>query len=195
MTKTQTKKPRSERLEFKFFGVPEIRVSTRALRFRSRKTLALLAYLILEPGFHARDKLAALLWSESDQAAGRASLRTALAQINSELGGLISNRDAVAWTADHLELDVHRLERVFRAIGNPSSPELETQLETALALYRGDLLEGFDLSDANDFDDWLITSAKSCAVGWTTFSSDCASFKPKLVGSVARSRRHKAGAS
>ncbi len=73
--------------------------------------------IVIEPGFHARDKLAALLWSESDQAAGRASLRTALAQINSELGGLLSNRDAVAWTADHLELDVHRLERVFRAIG------------------------------------------------------------------------------
>jgi DNA-binding SARP family transcriptional activator len=148
-----------------FLGVPEVRLGARALRFRSRKVLALLAYLVLEPGLHSRDKLADLFWPESDEGAGRASLRNALAQINSELAALNSNREAVSWNSSHLELDVQRLELAFRAIGSPVSVELEAQLEAGLGAYRGDLLEGFDFSDAPDFDDWLL-ARREIVRGW-----------------------------
>jgi DNA-binding SARP family transcriptional activator len=157
VTKTQTAKARDRRLEMNFLGVPEVRLGARVLHFRSRKILALLAYLILEPGLHSRDKLADLLWPEADESAGRASLRNALAQINSELGVLRSNREAVSWNSSNLDLDVLRLERAFRFIGNPASAELEAQLEAVVGACRGGLLEGLDFSDAPDFDDWLLT--------------------------------------
>lgn len=165
MTKTQTAKARDRRLEMNFLGVPEVRLGARALRFRSRKVLALLAYLVLEPGLHSRDKLADLLWPESDEGAGRASLRNALAQINSELGALRSTREAVSWNPSHLELDVRRLEQAFRVIGSPVNAELEAQLEAGLGAHRGDLLEGFDFSDAPDFDDWLL-ARREIVRGW-----------------------------
>ena len=41
----------------------------------SAKSLALLAYLTLEPGPHSRDQLASLLWGECPDAKAKASLR------------------------------------------------------------------------------------------------------------------------
>ena len=136
-----------------------MRLGAQILRFRTRKTLALLAYLVLEPGPHARDKLADLLWSQALDGSGRASLRNALAQINAEIGaGLVrSSRDAVGWDAPDLETDVHSLEDASRAAGDgDATPELEARLARAAHLCRGELLEGLGFEDAPDFDDWLL---------------------------------------
>ena len=53
------------------------------------KALALLAYLAVEGGAHARPRLAALLWGEQDDEHARASLRQALAQLRRALGPLL----------------------------------------------------------------------------------------------------------
>ncbi len=79
-----------------FLGVPEIRFKNRTIRFRTRKTVPLLAYLMLEPGLRTREKLVALFWSQSLDNAGRASLRNALTLINRELDVLHANLDAIA---------------------------------------------------------------------------------------------------
>jgi len=50
------------------------------------KGLALLGYLALEPGPHAREEVAALLWGESPSSAARASLRQALRQLRAAVG-------------------------------------------------------------------------------------------------------------
>ncbi len=170
MTKTQTAKARDRRLELAFLGAPEVRLGARTMRFRSRKTVALVAYLALEPGPHARDKLADLLWPQSVDGTGRASLRTALAQINNEIGAqfevLRSSREAVGWNLHDLESDVRDLERAFRAANQTdATPDLETRLETAAGLWRGELLEGVTLADAPGFDDWLI-ARREIARGW-----------------------------
>ncbi len=145
-------------------------MGARVMRFRSRKTVALVAYLALEPGLHARDKLADLLWPQGMDGTGRASLRTALAQINSEIGPqhgvLRSSREAVGWNIPDLESDVHHLEQAFRAASQIDvPPDLEARLETAANLWRGELLEGLALSDAPGFDDWLIAQ-REIARGW-----------------------------
>ncbi len=145
-------------------------MGARVMRFRSRKTVALVAYLALEPGLHARDKLADLLWPQSVDGTGRASLRTALAQINSEIGPqhgvLRSSREAVGWNIPDLESDVHRLEQAFRAASQTATPpDLESELENAANLWRGELLEGVTLTDAPSFDDWLI-ARREIARGW-----------------------------
>ncbi len=169
MKKTQSKKLRSGHLEFTFFGAPEIRVGARVVHFQSRKTTALLAYLMLEPGQHARDTLASLLWADSDRSAGRSSLRTALAEINTEFGTgnplIQATRDALAWNETTVVLDVQELELAFRAARQGVGVEGESQLETAAALFKGDLLEGIDFSDAPVFDDWLIAE-REIVRGW-----------------------------
>ena len=116
------------------------------------RRLALLAYLAAASpqGFHRRDTLLALFWPELDQEHARAALRQALHVVRDALGG-----DAVTSRGDEeigldfaqVSCDVAAFERTLR-IG---------QLEEALDLYRGPLLEGFFISDAPEFERWLET--------------------------------------
>ena len=53
------------------------------------KSLALLAFLLLEPGPHSRERLATLLWGEHPDEAARASLRQALMQLRAVVGGAL----------------------------------------------------------------------------------------------------------
>ena len=60
------------------FGSPEARHDGRVLAFRTRKTLALLVYLMNERGMHSREKITSLFWLDSDEPQGRAMLRNTL---------------------------------------------------------------------------------------------------------------------
>src|SRR5262245_19404460 len=115
------------------------------------KRFALLAYLALaEPrGFRRRDSLLPLFWPESPGEPARASLRRTLHFLRSHLGeGVIITRgeEEVDVAADRLSCDA----RVFDehiAAGRDAD---------ALALYRGDLLAGFFVSDAApELDEWI----------------------------------------
>src|SRR5882724_8588177 len=116
------------------------------------RRLALLAYLAAASpqGFHRRDTLLALFWPELDQEHARAALRQALHVVRDALGG-----DAVTSRGDEeigldfaqVSCDVAAFESALR-IG---------QLEEALDVYRGALLEGFFISDAPEFERWLET--------------------------------------
>jgi len=117
------------------------------------RRLALLAYLaVASPqGFHRRDSLLPLFWPELDQEHARAALRQALHVVRDALGA-----DAVASRGDEeigldvalVSCDVAAFERALR----------DGQLEEALDLYRGALLEGFFISDAPEFERWLETA-------------------------------------
>src|SRR5436190_8496806 len=121
----------------------------RALLGQPRR-LALCAYLAAAtpPGFHRRDSLLPLFWPELDQEHARAALRQALHVVRDALGA-----DALASRGDeeigldfaHLSCDVVAFERALRG----------GQLEEALELHRGALLEGFFISDAPEFERWL----------------------------------------
>jgi DDE superfamily endonuclease len=76
VTKTQQVKTCSGQLKLSLLGIPEVRLGSRQLAFRTRKVQALLVYLALEPGFHSRDKLIALLWLDADQSKGRGNLHS-----------------------------------------------------------------------------------------------------------------------
>jgi DNA-binding SARP family transcriptional activator len=47
-------------------GSPEVRLDEHLVTFPTRKTLALLIYLVLEGGMQPREVLAALLWQQVD---------------------------------------------------------------------------------------------------------------------------------
>src|ERR1700755_411764 len=55
---------------------------------RNKKGQALIAYLALQPGLHPREKLAALLWPDSDDEAARQSLRQCLSGLRKDLAAL-----------------------------------------------------------------------------------------------------------
>src|SRR5260370_6896348 len=77
---------RAMRLRLSLLGAAEAALDGRPIVFRTKKALALLAYLALDPGPHPRERLADLLWPQSDVADARASLRTALNYVRQGLG-------------------------------------------------------------------------------------------------------------
>lgn len=117
------------------------------------KRLALLAYLaVASPGgFRRRDTLLALFWPESPEPQARLALRQALHHLRSAVGpSVIANRgDAeVGLVANALWCDAVAFRQALSA----------GEGEEALALYRGDLLEGFSISGiSTELERWLET--------------------------------------
>ncbi len=137
------------------FGGFEARLASGAvLSLPTKKARALLGYLAVRPGqAHPRDKLATLLWGESGDAQARTSLRQSLAILKKTLAvaapsSLLLEGRNVTLNPEVVEVDVATFERCV-AEGTPEA------LEEAVALYEGELLEGFDLI-AGPFEEWLV---------------------------------------
>jgi DNA-binding SARP family transcriptional activator/tetratricopeptide (TPR) repeat protein len=128
-------------------GPPELRgPGGEPVRFRTRKHLALLVYLSVEPRQpHRRDRLADLLWPEASPSEGRHSLATALSVIRGRLGPRTfeSSRDAVRFVAPELEVDLDRLAR-NDILGDELTPPLEV----------GGFLDDFEVSRAPEYMLW-----------------------------------------
>lgn len=132
------------------------------------KRVALLAYLAAATprGFHRRDTLLPLLWPESDQAHARLALRQALHGIRSALGaGAVIGRGAEEISLDPAaECDVVDFDRAIS----------DGRLADALDLYRGELLRGFYVRDAPDFERWLEDERARRRAAATTAAADLA---------------------
>lgn len=113
------------------------------------KRLAVLVYLALArpKGEHRRDTLLAMLWPELDRERARTALNKAVHYLRSALGAeAVVRRGDERIGIDHalVESDAGRFEALLR--DDPRG---------ALELYRGELLPGFNLSDAPEFERWL----------------------------------------
>jgi DNA-binding SARP family transcriptional activator/TolB-like protein len=112
------------------------------------KRVALLAYLAVSPRFHRRDSLVALFWPDLDQVHARAALRQTLHGLRRALGeDEFADRgdEEVGLDAARLHSDVVEFQRAVDA----------DRLAEALDIYRGDLLEGFFIRGAPEFERWL----------------------------------------
>src|SRR5579884_4164262 len=114
------------RLQISVLGFPEVRHEEQALKFRSRKVLALLLYLAVEGRRVTREKISVLLWPESDEAAARATLRRALADLRGALDEspahthLLIEREALAFAfTPGDELDVRAVDAAFDLLRQP----------------------------------------------------------------------------
>jgi len=114
------------------------------------RLMALFSYLsVARPsGFHRRDSLVALFWPELNNEGARNALRQTVHRLRAALGeGVVVNRgtDELGVEPSRLWCDAVAFERTLDA-GDPLG---------ALELYRGDLLPGFFVSDAPEFERWL----------------------------------------
>ncbi|HEX4160291.1 MAG TPA: BTAD domain-containing putative transcriptional regulator [Rhizomicrobium sp.] len=115
----------------------------------SRKTRALLGYLCVVGKPVGRERLASLLWGDRGDEQARASLRQAIYELRSLLGGerlLKVERDTVA-AGDDVGTDLAQIMAAAR------SDNLQ-QLEFALSAWRGDFFEDLPSIDPS-FDAWL----------------------------------------
>jgi serine/threonine-protein kinase len=122
-----------------------------SLLTRSRR-LALLAYLAAATprGLHRRDTLLTLFWPELDQEHARAALRQALHVLRDALG------DDVVVTRGDEEVGIAR-DALWCDVAAFDDAVAAGYSREALELYRGNLLEGFFIPDAGDFERWLET--------------------------------------
>jgi DNA-binding SARP family transcriptional activator len=114
------------------------------------KRLALLTYLaIAHPsGLHSRDTLLALLWPELNQEHGRAALRQAVYVLRQALGNAIMvtcGDNVIGLDHRHLWCDVRAFNCALDQGNNANG----------LALYGGELLAGFHVTGAPEFERWL----------------------------------------
>ncbi len=157
MVTTTKASPRTEPvLEAFLFGAPEFRRAGRLCPpFATRKTTSLLAYLILHrSGSHSRDQLATLFWGDRDNLHAHHSLATSLWRIRRQLSGdeLLADSSFVRLNpARSIWLDVTEFERLVASASSVPALHESTigDLQSAIVLYRGDLLQGF-------YDDWCV---------------------------------------
>ncbi len=113
------------------------------------RQLAVLAYLVLARprGFQPRDSLLALFWPETDTAQARHALRNVLVSLRASLGeDAIRNagKDQVAINPDAIGCDALRVEAHLT----------EGRWAEAVECYGGDLLSGFHVGSAPEFERW-----------------------------------------
>jgi len=118
-------------------------------RFRSKRTVALLGYLVVQKRSVARDLLAALFWPDETSAKGRANLSRELhnlAQILPECWEL-SHQSVTFMPAEHISVDLYQLEKHAS----------ERHWQKAVEFLNGDFLEGLYLEDNVEFENWLFS--------------------------------------
>jgi DNA-binding SARP family transcriptional activator len=107
------------------------------------KTLALLAFLRLEPRPHRREALTALLWGEYADEKAKTSFRQALTRLRDAVGELIIGDRVTIQLRGDLVCDVSDFEAL--AVSDPKA---------ALAIDVASFLTGVSLRSCPGFDDW-----------------------------------------
>jgi TolB-like protein/DNA-binding SARP family transcriptional activator len=118
-------------------------------RVAQKRRLAVLALLAMSrrPGV-SREKLAALVWPESDGDRARHLLSDSIYVVNRALGGevIVAVADELRLQPDRLACDARRFEDAVE----------RGALDEAARLYAGPFLDGFFIEDGEEFERWLI---------------------------------------
>lgn len=146
-------------------GQFDLRHGGQIIEVPTRAAQSLLAYLALNASVsHRREKLAGMLWPDSDEANARSYLRHALWRVRRSLDETPPASGAFL-QVDDIELSFrpespHWLDASALTIGgNPSRLTLP-ELEAAVALYQGELLPGF-------YDEWVVLEREHMQAAYT----------------------------
>ena len=121
---------------------------------QSKKTRGLLAYLAITGRSHRRDRLCSLLWDVADDPRG--ALRWSLSKIRPVVDTeaqrrLIADRENVELDLDETSLDWRWVRKALDSGLESLSTERLKELES---IFEGELLEGLDLIDFDEFTAW-----------------------------------------
>ncbi|WP_027483275.1 ATP-binding protein [Deinococcus pimensis] len=146
-------------LALRFLGPAVVTSGDHTITFPTRKTLALLAYLVEQEGPHFRERLGTLLWPDVDTTSGLTSLRKCLTYLRRAFPDgqgerlLLADRSTVAFVPPGaFTLDTQRLASSVDAA--PDDVDL-ADARAVTGLYRGPFLDGLYLPDAPQFEAWL----------------------------------------
>jgi DNA-binding SARP family transcriptional activator len=122
----------------------------------SKKTRALLAYLAVVGRPQRRERLCTQFWEIPDDP--RAALRWSLSRLRAlvdepDRARIVATRDTVAFEPHDAEIDVVTLRR---RITNEFLSLSVADLEALAGSFRGEFLEGMDLTNLHDFQSWLL---------------------------------------
>lgn len=155
-------------LTLHLFGGFEARLADRPLQgFRSVKNEALLAYLALAANRpHPRAALAGLLWPEEPEEAARRNLRQALFQLRRVLGSagsaLIADQNAVRFEDAGVWTDAAAFTHLLQICSHHEHARPDhcaacmMRYAEAVALYRGEFLQGIFIDDSPALEEWLL---------------------------------------
>ncbi len=152
-------------LVISLFGAPRVEYAHQRVTFDSRKTLAVLVYLVVTGRRQSRESLASLFWHDLPQQRATANLRRALWALR-QTGVdqfLDVQRSGVGLLPDTpLWVDINRFRYLLAqsSEGKPDTLATMAALHEALQLYTDDFLAGFSLKDCPDFDDWRIRESE-----------------------------------
>ncbi len=157
-----------DKIELKALGGFEVVDGTgQAIKFHTRKSAALLAYLAMSPGKEfSREHLMSLLWSDRGEAQASNSLRQALSQLRKSLNRngmspLIASADCVSIDPQAVSTDAVDFERLASSKGR--------ERQSAVDYYQGDFLANFTVRD-NAFEEWRRQkAARICSLAVDTF--------------------------
>jgi len=118
-------------------------------RASQQRRIALLAVVAASPGGAvSRDRLLGLLWPDRDEPTARHLLADSLYVLRRTLGddSIVAAGETVQLSPEHMSADIVEFHRALA----------EERWADALALYRGDFLDGFFVRNAADFDQWAL---------------------------------------
>jgi DNA-binding SARP family transcriptional activator len=150
----------------------------------SKKTRALLGYLLVEPREHSREQLCSLFWDAPDDPRG--ALRWSLSRLRpllDEPGSqrLIADRERVRLDPLGASIDLRTVEAL-----QTSEAEADELQRTEL-LFRGELLEGLELSEAFRFQAWCTARREEARrLHAQLLRRLCAKLEPQRALPVAR---------
>jgi len=143
-------------MQMNLFGGFEVWLNSARIPLLPKKVEALLAYLALNIGRpQMRDKLAALLWGETGDVQARNNLRQAFFVLRQKFGStgstppiLLTAGETVTLSPIAVDVDAVKFQLLI-SLGTPN------ELQRAVDLYRGELLEGLNVTES-PFEQWLF---------------------------------------
>ena len=139
----------------RLFGPPRLEVGGTVADVRLRRGLAMAAWLGATGRPCPRDRLAALVWPDSDAATAQARLRRTLHALNEEAGTpLIVKTGDLLTLAPGVTVDT----ALFRALAAADDP---AALARAVDLAAEDFLAGFGLDLPGEFTDWTAATRET----------------------------------
>ena len=118
---------------------------------RSRKAVALLAYLLVTDQPASRARLVELLWSAQPEKRARANLSWALNHLKQHFGPHVQGNRSSVWfvASDAVSVDLHEFQSLLAASD-------EASLRRGVGLVQGELLADFAVSGSPAFEQWLL---------------------------------------